>query len=180
MQFASRRAVLCLAVAALATPAQAADGPAAALVEKVASEVIALIKSKTGRDREAGIRTILVTYFDLPYMGQSALGTHWAAATPAQRERFGQYGGQTLAVGRVSTRSNGATMVDSKLSQSNGQPIAVQWEIRETGKGPRITDVKIEGVSMVMTRRSDYNSYIQNHGGKVEPLIEELEKRAAN
>jgi phospholipid transport system substrate-binding protein len=196
MQFASRRAVLCLAVAALATPVQAADGPAAALVEKVASEVIALIKSKTGRDREAGIRTILVTYFDLPYMGQSALGTHWAAATPAQRERFlkavtsaearayserfGQYGGQTLAVGRVSTRSNGATMVDSKLSQSNGQPIAVQWEIRETGKGPRITDVKIEGVSMVMTRRSDYNSYIQNHGGKVEPLIEELEKRAAN
>ena len=33
---------------------------------------------------------------------------------------------------------------------------------------------------MVMTRRSDFNSYIQNHGGKVEPLIEELEKRAGN
>jgi phospholipid transport system substrate-binding protein len=31
-----------------------------------------------------------------------------------------------------------------------------------------------------MTRRSDYSSYIQSHGGKVEPLIDELEKRAAN
>ena len=29
---------------------------------------------------------------------------------------------------------------------------------------------------MVMTRRSDFNSYIQNNGGKVEPLIDELER----
>ncbi len=196
MPFASRRAVLCLAVAVLAMPAHAADGPAAAVIEKASAEVIALIKAKTGRDREAGIRTILLTYFDMPFMGQSALGTHWAATAPAQRdrflkavvsaearaysERFGQYGGQTLTVGRVSTRSNGVTVVDSKLSQTNGQPIAIQWELRDAGQGPRITDVKIEGVSMVMTRRSDFNSYIQGHGGKVEPLIEELEKRAAN
>ena len=196
IQLASRRAVLCLAVAALAAPAQAADGPAAALLEKASGEVIALIKAKTGRAREEGIRSILVTYFDLPFMGQSALGTHWAATPAPQRERFlkavvsaearayserfGQYGGQTLAVGRVSTRPNGVTVVDSKLSQANGQPIVIQWEVREAGQGPRITDVKIEGVSMVMTRRSDFNSYIQNHGGKVEPLIEELEKRAGN
>jgi phospholipid transport system substrate-binding protein len=196
MQLASRRAVLCLAVAALAAPAQAADGPAAALIERASNEVIALIKAKTGRAREEGIRSILVTYFDLPFMGQSALGTHWAATPAPQRERFlkavvsaearayserfGQYGGQTLAVGRVSTRPNGVTVVDSKLSQANGQPIVIQWEVREAGQGPRITDVKIEGVSMVMTRRSDFNSYIQNHGGKVEPLIEELEKRAGN
>ena len=196
MQLASRRAVLCFAAAAVALPAQAADGPAAALIEKAASEVIALIKAKTGRAREEGIRTILVTYFDLPFMGQSALGTHWAATPAPQRERFlravvsaearayserfGQYGGQTLSVGRVSTRPNGVTVVDSKLSQANGQPIVIQWEVREAGQGPRITDVKIEGVSMVMTRRSDFNSYIQSHGGKVEPLIEELEKRAGN
>jgi phospholipid transport system substrate-binding protein len=196
MQFASRRAVLCLAVAALAAPAQAADGPAAAFIEKVSTEVINLIKAKTGPDREAGIRAILVAYFDLPFMGQAALGTHWAATPAPQRERFlkavvsaearayserfGQYAGQTLTVGRVSTRPNGITVVDSKLSQSNGQPIAIQWEVRDPGQGLRITDVKIEGVSMVMTRRSDFNSYIQGHGGKVEPLIDELEKRAGN
>jgi phospholipid transport system substrate-binding protein len=31
---------------------------------------------------------------------------------------------------------------------------------------------------MVVTRRADYNSFIQAHGGKVEPLIIELEARA--
>ena len=48
----------------------------------------------------------------------------------------------------------------------------------EHGQRPRIVDVKVGGVSMVLTRRSEYNSYIRNHGGQVEPLIDELEARA--
>jgi phospholipid transport system substrate-binding protein len=195
---ASRRAILRLAVgsaAALALPAWAADGPAAQLIERTAADVIELVKNKTGAEREAGIREVLIANFDLPYMGRAALATHWDATTEPQRERFlkavvsaearayaqrfGQYGGQTLAIGRVTARPNGVSVVDSKLNQSSGQPISIQWEVREGAEGPRITDVKIEGVSMVMTRRSDFNSYIQGRGGKVEPLIEELESRAA-
>jgi phospholipid transport system substrate-binding protein len=160
----------------------------------VAAEVIQLIKTSKGPQLEAGIRAVLTNYFNMPYMGQAALGTHWNQASPEQRERFlkavtnaearaytdrfSQYGGQTLTVTRVSQRPNGTSIVDSKLNQSNGQPIAIQWEVRDSGSGLRITDVKIEGVSMVMTRRSDFNSYISGHGGKVEPLIDELEARA--
>jgi phospholipid transport system substrate-binding protein len=194
MQFASRRAFLCAAAVALALPARAADGPAAQLIEKVAAEVIELVKKTQGAQREAGIRDVLLRYFDLPYMGRAALATHWEATSPDQRNRFlkavvsaearaysarfGQYGGQTLTVTSVSSRPNGSSIVASKLNQSNGQPIAIQWEVRDSGQGLRITDVRIEGVSMVMTRRSDFNSYISSHGGKVEPLIDELEKRA--
>jgi phospholipid transport system substrate-binding protein len=175
-------------------PARADQSPAAALIQKTAARVIDLIKNTNGAQREAGIQQVLQTDFDLNFMGRSALGTHWNQATPEQQqrflkaaasaeahayaERFGQYGGQTLTIGRVSTRSGGVSIVDSKLNQSNGQPINIQWEVRDEGKGPRITDVKIEGVSMVITRRSDFNSYIQNHGGKVESLIDELEVRA--
>jgi phospholipid transport system substrate-binding protein len=195
MLLASRRAFLCLAAAtAVALPARAADGPAAQLIEKAAAEVIALIKADKGPQLEAGIRGVLLKYFDIPYMGQAALATHWNAASPEQRERFlkavissearayttrfSQYSGQTLSVVRVSQRTGGVSVVDSKLSQSNGQPINIQWEVRDTGQGLRITDVKIEGVSMVMTHRSDFNSYISSHGGKVEPLIDELEAKS--
>ena len=128
-------------------------------------------------------------------MGQQALGANWNKASEAQRvrflkaaesaearaysERFGRYSGQTLTVGKVTTRPNGLFIVDSDLSQSSGQPIKLQWEVRDAGQGLRITDVKVEGVSMVMTRRSDFNSYIQSNGGTVDPLINELEARAA-
>jgi phospholipid transport system substrate-binding protein len=184
-----------VAIPAPLSTARAADGPAASLIEKTSIEVIELIKNTTGAQREAGIRKVLETSFDLSYMGQAALGPHWNQTDEAQRvrylkaatsaeahaysERFGQYGGQTLAIGKVFNRPNGVTVVDSRLNQSNGQPIRIEWEVRDSGQSPRITDVKIEGVSMIMTRRSDFNSYIQSHGGKVEPLIQELEARAA-
>ena len=141
------------------------------------------------------MQRVLQTKFDLPFMGQAALGANWNKATEAQRarflkaaetaearaysDRFGQYGGQTVTINRVSQRPNGVTIVDSNLNQTNGQPIKLEWEVRNTAQGLRITDVKVEGVSMVMTRRSDFNSYIQNNGGTVEPLINELEARAA-
>jgi phospholipid transport system substrate-binding protein len=198
---ANRRHVLRLGlgVAAVTIAAPAMVGPAwanepAQLITTVSAEVIQLIKSTTGPARQAGIQRVLETSFDLPYMGRAALGTHWDGTSEAMRqrflkaaasaearaysERFGQYGGQTLTVGRVTNRGSGVAVVDSRLNQSNGQPIKIEWEVRDTGRGPRITDVKIEGVSMVMTRRSDFNSYIQSHGGKVDALVTELEARA--
>ena len=195
---ACRRVVLCLAVGAAAAfatfPVSAADP--AQLIQSTATEVIEIIKTTTpGSARQAAIQRVLQTNFDLPYMGQQALGANWNKASEAERtrflkaaetaearaysERFGQYGGQTLTVGKVTPRANGLFTIDSQLSQTSGQPIKLQWEVRDAGRGPRITDVKVEGVSMVMTRRSDFNSYIQNHGGSVEPLIAELESRAA-
>jgi phospholipid transport system substrate-binding protein len=183
------------AVALVAAPAFAND-PAAELVSATAAQAIDIIKTTTAvPQRQAAIQQVLQTRFDLPYMAQTALGTHWAKATPEQQarfvratetaeakayaERFGQYAGQTLAIGKTTARPNGVFIVDSRLNQSNGQPIKLEWEVRQLQAGLRITDVKIEGVSMVMTRRSDFNSYIQQNGGKVQPLIDELESRAA-
>jgi len=189
---AYRRAFLCLAAGSAAALAAlpAFAGDPAKLIQDVSGEVIELIKTSTGAQREAGIRKVLETNFDLPYMGRSALATYWdqtneqqkerflkaaiAAEAKAYSERFGQYGGQTLAIGKVSSRPNGVQIVESKLNQTNGQPIKIDWEVRND----RISDVKIEGVSMVHTRRSDYKSYISNHGNNVEALIEELEQRA--
>ena len=128
-------------------------------------------------------------------MSQSALGLYWAKADEAQRtrflaaaafaearayaERFGQYGGQTVTIGKTITRPNGIFLVESQINQSNGgEPIRLEWELRDRGGGMRITDVKVEGVSMIMTRRSDFSSYISRNGGDVEALIKELEARA--
>jgi phospholipid transport system substrate-binding protein len=182
------------AIALVAVPALAND-PAAELVSATAAQAIDIIKTTTAAQRQAAIQQVLQTRFDLPYMAQTALGTHWAKATPEQQarfvkatetaeakayaERFGQYSGQTLAIGKTTSRPNNVFVVDSRLNQSNGQPIKLEWEVRQLPTGLRITDVKIEGVSMVMTRRSDFNSYIQQNGGKVQPLIDELESRAS-
>jgi phospholipid transport system substrate-binding protein len=186
-------AVLGLTASARADAGQEA---AAELIQRTAAQVIKLVETESGAAREAAILRVLQTDFDLNYMVRFALGTHWNQATPEQRERFlkvaanaeahayarrfGQYGGQTLIVDRAMalSRGVGVAVVDSKLNQSDGESIAIRWEVHTEGAGPRIVDVKVGGVSMAMTRRADFNSYIQAHGGKVESLIDELEARA--
>src|SRR5262249_46638866 len=137
---ASRRLVLgrvaaasaaLFAAALLAVPASAAD-PAADLVSSTAQQVIDIVKEKpAGPQRQAAIQQELQPGFALPYMGQQALGQFWARTTEPERarflravetaearsysERFSHYAGQTLTLGRVTTRSSGVYIVDSKL-----------------------------------------------------------------
>jgi phospholipid transport system substrate-binding protein len=192
----SRRALLgaasLLALASVASPALAAD-PATTL-KTVSDLVIELIKTKQGAELRTGFTQILETHFDLPSMGQAALGQYWARTTPEQRtrflkaaaaaesraysERFTRYSGQTLTVGRVQNRPNGVFVVDSTINAADGKPgVRIEWEMQDRGAGLKVTDVKVEGVSMVMTRRSDFSSFISRNGGEVEPLIKELESR---
>jgi phospholipid transport system substrate-binding protein len=207
-RYRDRRGVLRLATGAavigLAGPglpvlalgqALAEQGPAAQLVQKAADQGIEVARTNTGAAREAGMRRVLESYFDLAYIARQTLGNYWNQATPEQQqrylkvsatteahayaERFGQYTGQTLTVGRITPRGDGVSIVDSKLTQNGGgAPVAIQWEVRNEGQGPRIVDLKTEGVSMILTRRADYVSFIRNNGGQVEALIRELEARA--
>jgi phospholipid transport system substrate-binding protein len=182
-----------LVVAPLSAAAQ--QNAAAELVQRTAAQVLDLVMTKTGAAREAGILRVLESDFDLNYMARFTLGVHWNKASPEQRERFlkvaanaeahayarrfGEYGGQTLTVDRATPKTRGdVSIVNSKLSQTDGEPLAIQWDVRNGEKGARIVDVRVEGVSMIVTRRAEYNSYIQGHGGQVEPLISELEARA--
>ena len=175
-------------------PSWAAADPSQ-LVKSVTAQVIDIVKTKTGASHEAAFREVLRNNFDLPYMGRLALGTHWNEASEQQRARFlaaletaevrayserlGKLAGFTLTIAKVVARPNSVWIVDSLLSHPSGQPIKLEWEVRDNGQGPRIADVKIAGVSMFLTRRSEFNSYIQNNGGTVEPLVRELEARAA-
>ncbi|MGD9885922.1 MAG: ABC transporter substrate-binding protein, partial [Reyranella sp.] len=118
--------------------AAAEQDPAAQVVQRAADQVIAAARANVGAAREAGIKRVLEAYFDLAYMGRQTLGNYWNQTTPTQRERFlkanataearayaerfGQYRGQTVTVGRVNTRGSGVSIVDSTLNQSDGGP----------------------------------------------------------
>ena len=77
------------------------------------------------------------------------------------------------------SRASREWTVNTFLSRTDRQPIKLEWEVRDNGQGPRIADVRIAGVSTALTKRSEFNSYIMKNGGTVEPLVEELEARAA-
>ncbi len=74
----------------------------------------------------------------------------------------------------VSERPTGAkdVVVSTRIDRPSGPPIAAEWRVRATDNRLRIIDVSVEGVSMVVTQRSEFASVIQRNG--VEGLIEVL------
>lgn len=160
------------------------------VVEKMAAQVLATVKTgATDAEREQQMSALFRANFDINAIGQMVLGRHWNSATPDQRDkflaafekaeiraysgRFKNYSGQTLQVGKV-TNNGASQLVDSQLVQpSGGQPIRIVWEIAR-GK---VIDIQVEGVSMGMTRRSDFNAYVSRNG--LDALIAELQRRGS-
>jgi phospholipid transport system substrate-binding protein len=174
------------------------QGPASmnqAGMDIAAAPVIGIVKTTTGASHEAAFRQVLRKNFDLPYMARVSLGSHWTEASEPQRarilaaletadvrafnERLGKLAEFTLTITKVVARPNNVWIVDSLFTHPSGLSLKVEWEVRDNGQGPRITDVRMAGVSMLLTKRSEFNSYILHNGGAVEPLVEELEVRVA-
>lgn len=177
-----------------AAEAPAKKKPAAAFVDGLGQKALSSLTdpSLPKAERQTRVRSLLRSYFDLSTISRFVLGSHWREATDAQKaeyeklfedmivktyaQRFSEYSGQSFTVGR-SAQAEKDTLVDSKIIQPSGPPVAIQWRVRDKGGSMKIVDVIVEGVSMSVTQRSDFASVIDNGGGKVEALLESLRSR---
>jgi len=181
------------AAALTASPVGAATDPAQ-VVKTITAEVGAIARSQTGSTRDAAIGQVLRRHFDWPAMARAALGAHWNGASEPQRarllaafetiesrtygQRLGRLAGYDLKIDKVTPRDSGTWDVASRIDQPGGLPMSLTWEVRDSNQGPRIADVRVVGISLSITKRSEFHSYIQKNGGAIEPLVQELEKRA--
>jgi phospholipid transport system substrate-binding protein len=187
--------LLVAAAAALmfAFPVWAAADPGQ-FVKNVTGQLADIARTKSGASRDAAVREVLRNNFDLAHMARVALGSHWNEASEPMRARFlvaleaaeaRAYGerltklaASDVTIDKVDARPNGVSMVKAVLTQANGSTTRIEWEVHDDGRGARIADLKVSGVSMSQIKRSEFNLYIQSNGGQVEPLVQELEARA--
>jgi ABC-type transporter MlaC component len=188
-------ALLALVAAAslFSAPASAAQTDASHLIQSVAAKVAEIARTRVGFSREAAMRDVLRHDFDLPYIASAALGAHWNEASEPQKARIlaafettearaysDRLGGFTsVAISSVTSKAPGVWLVDSLLNLRDGNSLKVGWEVRGAGQDLRISDIKVSGVSLFVTQRAAFQSYIQSHGGAIEPLVQVLEARAA-
>lgn len=144
----------------------------------------------TLEQRKAEFKDLLQSSFDIKAIGRFTMGRYWSGATAEQKaefqklfedmiiesysRRFSDYDGQDFDV--TSTRSLGKsdTIVQSYITDTNGQKISVDWRVREKNGGYKVIDIIVEGVSMATTQRSEFASIIQRGGGDVQVLITHL------
>lgn len=189
VQLVGLAAVLVVSLA-IAGAVRAAEDPAD-FVRQVGDEATKVVAdpSLTPNQRHAAYRRMLAAYFDLDLISRLVLGRHWKGATPEQQQAYRQlfeayvlavygrrlqdYAGETLEVGRVVDKGRKGVFVASRVHRPQGPAIDVAWRLLDDGQSWRIVDLVVEGVSMVMTHRAEFDAVIRQSGG-VEGLLARL------
>lgn len=175
--------------------AQAAN-PAAAknFLDAIAAQVLVIVKDDklSQTDRQAKIENLFADKVDISFVAKFALGKHWRAATPEQQKEYiaayrpfilknyggklTKYSGQTYAL--KNTRIDGeAIVVTMEIDDPNGQKIMMDYRLRDDGATFKITDIAVEGVSLLTTQRSEFNGIIEGKG--IDGLIAALKQQVA-
>jgi phospholipid transport system substrate-binding protein len=138
-----------------------------------------LRKSARAAERRAAIRRIANETFDFAEMSQRALGPHWQARTPAERDEFTGlfadllersyigtielYSGEKVAYLGDAIDGDFAT-IRTKLVTKQGTEVPIVYRMVRRGDHWLAYDVSIEGVSLVANYRAQFNKIIQTSG----------------
>jgi len=149
-------------------------------------------KNITKAQREKKMAALLDKYFDLRTIGRFALGRNWRSADSKQQseymilfrkmvirnyaERFGEYSGEIFEVTGYRDLNKRDSLVHSKIVPADRSPVAVDWRLRaeKNDNGFRVVDVIVEGVSMIQTQRSEFESLISQNGGDFDAFLAAL------
>ena len=138
-----------------------------------------LRKSTRAAERRAAIRRLANETFDFTEMSQRALGPHWQARTPAERDEFTRlfadllersyigkielYNGEKVAYLGDTIDGDFAT-VRTKLVTKQATEVPVVYRMVRRDDHWLVYDVSIEGVSLVANYRAQFNKIIQTSG----------------
>lgn len=185
------------ALVALAAGPAFATPDVAGFVEEVSNKAITELKfgpEVTDAERAVKLKPLLVEYFDMPGIARYMLGSYWRRATPEEQtefttaltdflsvsyaKRFANYTGHEMSIGRVRDEGDGRSTVFSKVKLPNGEPARVEWIILTSVHPYKISDVRVEGLSLAETHRQEFASLISSNGGQVAALIDALKQKA--
>jgi phospholipid transport system substrate-binding protein len=173
----------------------AATAGATQFVQQTAAQIVGIINGPGNEaEKQRQIAPIVDQTVDVNGVGRFCLGRFWRTASPQEQQeylqlfhsvllnsvtgRLGDYHGVAVTVGRAEQRADG-TYVSSVLNRPGSAPSNVIWVVNEVGGQPKIVDVIAEGTSLRLTQRSDYASYLQQHGNNVAALISALRSQLA-
>jgi phospholipid transport system substrate-binding protein len=127
-------------------------------------------------ERRAAVRKVAEEIFDIGETAKRALGPHWQARTPAEREEFTQlfadllestyiarideYGGERIRY--TGEKIDGDTaVVQSRVLTKKGSEAPVEARLLRRGDKWQIYDVTIEGVSLISNYRTQFDRIIR-------------------
>ena len=182
----------------LAVPAFAQELGPEDLVRKVTQDILDSIKSDrqlAAGDKQKALKLAeekILPHVDFEETTRLAVGRAWAQATPEQKAKLVEefrrmlvrtysaavdaYRGQTMKVLPVRLKPGDSDVtVHNRYLRPGANPVTVDYQMRKTGQGWKIYDLVVEGVSLMLTYRSEFDVVVKQEG--IDGLIKRLAQK---
>jgi phospholipid transport system substrate-binding protein len=180
------------------TPGLAQELGPEELVKKITSDVMTAIKTDkqlAAGDKQKALKLAeekILPHIDFEEAARLAVGRAWRDATPEQRKKLVEefrsmlvrtysnalqgYEGQEMKVlpSRVKPGETDAT-VRNQFTRAGGKPVPIDYQMRKTDGGWKIYDITVEGISLVLTYRSEFDQVVKQEG--IDGLIKRLAQK---
>ncbi len=175
-------ALLVVLWSATAVPVLAGSDDPAIFVKSLGDRAIMVLsdENSTPESRKIEYRRLLDEGFAVNTIGRFALGRHWRVATEDERmeyldlfrifvldtyaERLDSFTGETFAVIESRSLDDKDAMVSTEIGGESGPQIRVDYRVRSHDGTLKIVDVMVEGISLIVTQRSEFTSVINREG----------------
>ena len=181
-------------------PALAQELAPEQLVQKITTDVLAALKSDkqlASGDKDKAVKLAeekVLPYIDFEYATRLAVGRSWRQASPEQQKKLvnefrnmlvrtysnsiSAYEGQTLKV--LPSRGKGDNSADestvrTQFVRAGGQPLPIDFQMHKAGSAWKVYDIVVEGVSLVLTYRSEFDAIVKQQG--IDGLIKALAQK---
>ena len=179
---------------------QIAGGDPGNFIEQLASQAIRVLSNPNGslREREEKFRDMLRDDFAMDQIGRFVVGGYWRRMNPEQQKtylklfgewvlktysvRLGGYSGEHFEVLNTTPAGPRDVLVKTRISKTGGgNGFNATWRVRKDDGRYKIVDIYVEGVSMAITQRSEFDSILQRHGidGLIGMLRDKVQKLSA-
>jgi phospholipid transport system substrate-binding protein len=163
--------------------------------DRLAQDALNIVKNDdlSANEKQRKLEHVFDDAVDIEWVSRFALGKYWRTASEVQRidyqrnykdfvlkyytSRLTDYTGQQYKITGVRPEGeDGEYLLSMELVNTNEPNVLVDYRIRKGENNYKIYDIIIEGVSMITTQRSEFNSVIANKG--LDYLIDALAKKA--
>jgi phospholipid transport system substrate-binding protein len=135
---------------------------------------------------------VLGSTYDLALMSKIAVGQNWNSLSAAEQQsivtafarmttatyanRFDDFAGEQFEVLQTADQPNGDKIVKTRVVQSDGTAVQLNYLMRNTGNGWKIIDVYLNGtISELASRRAEFGAILRSGGANA--LVSALTKQ---
>jgi phospholipid transport system substrate-binding protein len=185
--------LLLIVTASSAVSPNAVAADARVFMSEMWNRAVEILSKKLPQtERLARFRELFEADFDGPGIARFVLGRYWRSASQQEQQEFlklfddyvvfvygtrlANFNGESFKVRGSRTEESGV-IVSTDVINPGEAPIKIDWRLVTVNGAFKINDIIIEGISMMVTQRSEFASVIQRHGGQVSGLLELMREK---